>query len=89
MRFKEITREQWVEQGGTKNPLLLRTGWGYYERPIPAGNEPADKPSSFPFIAKDRAVLRGKDHVAQACSGTFAKRIANALNLYRPTSRGQ
>lgn len=42
------------------------------------------------FVAINRKVKRGKfETVAEARSNTFAKRIANALNLYTPNRRGQ
>lgn len=44
---------------------------------------------SQPFVAVGRAVMRGAEHIAQAVSGTFAKRIANALNNHVPDRRGQ
>ena len=47
------------------------------------------KPKPLIFVAVGRSVLRGAEHVAQVCSGTMAKRIASALNRYKPDRRGQ
>ena len=41
-----------------------------------------------PFTAARRAVMRGSACVATAVSHNFARRIANALNAYKPGSRG-
>lgn len=43
----------------------------------------------FIFAAKDHDVWQGSERVAVARSNTFAKRIANALNRYKPDQRGQ
>lgn len=58
----------------------------------PNGNvHPATVPkrAAVPFVAVGRAIMRGSEHVAQAVSNNFAKRVAAALNFYRPNSRGQ
>jgi hypothetical protein len=49
----------------------------------------AAAPSEHPFIAVGPKVLRNGELIAGAKSATFARRIANALNLYKPDSRGQ
>jgi hypothetical protein len=46
-----------------------------------------DKPKLI-FVAVKSAVMRGAVHIAQACSFTMARRIANALNQYEPNDRG-
>jgi hypothetical protein len=40
------------------------------------------------FVAVDRSVMRGKEHICTAVSTTFARRIARALNHHIPDSRG-
>jgi hypothetical protein len=40
------------------------------------------------FVAVDRSVMRGQEHIATAVSRTMAQRIARALNLHKPNSRG-
>jgi hypothetical protein len=45
-------------------------------------------PEGLQFVAIDRAVMRGQEHICTAVSNTFARRIARALNLHKPNSRG-
>lgn len=40
------------------------------------------------FVAIKRAVMRGSECIAVALSHTMARRIANALNRYKPTDKG-
>lgn len=40
------------------------------------------------FVGVKRAVMRGDECVATACSKTMAKRIANALNRHKPNLEG-
>lgn len=40
------------------------------------------------FAAIRKAIMRGAECVATASSHTMAKRIANALNGYRPNAKG-
>jgi hypothetical protein len=47
-----------------------------------------DKPPPAPFVGIDRAVMQAAKCVAVACSHTFAKRIARALNKHEPNERG-
>jgi hypothetical protein len=56
--------------------------------PNPRGT-PANQPPNRPkFVAVDRSVMRGKEHICTAVSTTFARRIARALNHHIPDSRG-
>lgn len=41
------------------------------------------------FVGVGRKVMKGADYICEAVSYTYAKRIANALNLYKPSRRGQ
>lgn len=43
------------------------------------------------FVAVRRAklVMRGEELICRAASHTMAKRIANALNAWKPNSRGE
>jgi len=45
-------------------------------------------PEQVKFSSVHRAVMQGVNHIAQAISNTMAHRIANALNQYKPGSRG-
>lgn len=47
-----------------------------------------DRPAAPQFVGIDRAVMQGIKCVAVACSHTFAKRIARALNLHKPNKEG-
>jgi hypothetical protein len=47
-----------------------------------------DRPDLIKFVAVDRSIMRGAEHIATACSNTFARRIARALNEHQPNSRG-
>jgi hypothetical protein len=57
---------------------------------------PADRPpiarrpnmKDVKFVAVDRSIMRGAEHIATAISRTMAQRIARALNLHKPNSRG-
>lgn len=49
---------------------------------------PPDQAKELQFVAVGRAVMRGAEHIATATSNTFARRIARALNLHKPNSRG-
>jgi hypothetical protein len=50
---------------------------------------PRESPANQPkFVAVDRSVMRGKEHICTAVSTTFARRIARALNHHIPDSRG-
>lgn len=40
------------------------------------------------FVAIKRAVMRGSEAIAHARSHTMARRIAEALNRYRPGPKG-
>ena len=40
------------------------------------------------FVAVKATIMRGTIHIATACSATMARRIANALNWYRPNDKG-
>jgi hypothetical protein len=46
---------------------------------------PAGQPQ---FAAVRLSVMQGARHICTAISGTFAKRIARALNLHSPDERG-
>lgn len=48
-----------------------------------------ESPADLKIVAIGDVVMMGPLHVAKARSANFAKRIANALNQYRPNSRGQ
>lgn len=48
----------------------------------------ARESSTKQFVAVDRAVMRGQEHICTAVSHTFARRIARALNNHTPNSRG-
>lgn len=50
---------------------------------------PAPKPKRSQFVAVGPKVLDGTKLIAGACSSSFARRIANALNVYTPDRRGQ
>jgi hypothetical protein len=52
----------------------------------PIARESAAKDQKF--VAVDRSVMRGREHIATAVSANFARRIARALNLHKPNSRG-
>lgn len=56
---------------------------------VPAVRVPAPKPKRSQFIAVGPKVLEGAKLICGACSSTFARRIANALNAYTPDRRGQ
>lgn len=56
-------------------------------RETPANRSPIAPPKAK-FVAVDRSVMRGLEHVATAISNTFARRIARALNQYVPNDRG-
>ena len=40
------------------------------------------------FVAYSKAIRRGSNNVAYAVSRTMARRIANALNSYKPNTKG-
>jgi len=40
------------------------------------------------YVAIGRAVMKGQEHIATACSNTMARRIANALRKYVPNQKG-
>lgn len=40
------------------------------------------------FVAIRTAIMRGAEHIATTQSHNMAKRIANALNAYRPNAKG-
>jgi len=40
------------------------------------------------YVAIGRAVMKGQEHIATACSNTMARRIANALRKYVPNRKG-
>lgn len=46
------------------------------------------RPKLPQFVAVNRSVMRGQEHIATAVSRTMAMRIARALNTYKPNSRG-
>lgn len=48
---------------------------------------PAPRPQ-LQFVAIDRSIMRGPEHIATACSRTMAQRIARALNVHKTNSRG-
>jgi hypothetical protein len=54
--------------------------------PAPIARESAAK--ELKFVAVDRSVMRGREHIATAVSANFAQRLARALNLHKPNSRG-
>lgn len=51
---------------------------GEPEAPAPGGQ----------FVAVDRSIMRGAEHIATAITHSFAKRIARALNLHVPNRKG-
>lgn len=53
-----------------------------------AVQDPAQEKLPLKFVAYGRAVKHGSVNVAAASSTTMARRIANALNQYKPHSRG-
>jgi hypothetical protein len=55
------------------------------EKPLPNARESPQVPR---FVGIKNAVMRGSECVAVACSKTFAKRIANALNNHKVNSEG-
>lgn len=48
----------------------------------------ADLPERGRFVGHGTSVLRGEESVAVTRSGSMARRIAAALNLYKPGARG-
>ncbi len=40
------------------------------------------------FVAVGTIVYKGSEFIGRICSHTMAKRIANALNIYRPNKKG-
>jgi hypothetical protein len=40
------------------------------------------------FVSRQSSIFRGSEHIATAVSKTMAKRIANALNVYKPNREG-
>jgi hypothetical protein len=40
------------------------------------------------FVAVQKTVMRGSEFICNAVSHTMALRISNALNVYRPGSKG-
>jgi hypothetical protein len=50
--------------------------------------EPAKTGELPPFAGVQKSVMQGRRCIAVACSRTMAKRIARALNRYRPGERG-
>ena len=50
--------------------------------------KPAPAPPPPRFVNVKNAVMQGATCVAVACSKTFAKRIANALNNHKVNSEG-
>jgi hypothetical protein len=55
---------------------------------LPADHPPEERASPALFVAVGVAIMQGRERVAVACSHNFAKRIARALNLHKPNSRG-
>jgi hypothetical protein len=56
---------------------------------IPAPNTRGLEPENgLQFVAVGLAVMRGSECIATTRSNTFARRIAKALNLHTPNSRG-
>jgi hypothetical protein len=47
-----------------------------------------DADASHQFVAVGPKVIRDNQLIAGAVSSTFARRIANALNVYKPDRRG-
>lgn len=58
-------------------------------RILPADDVATESGQMAQFVAVANRVHKGRDCIAKAKSSTFAKRIANALNQYRPNRRGQ
>jgi hypothetical protein len=56
---------------------------------VPASSVPAPKPKRSLFVAVGPKVFEGAKLICGACSNSFARRIANALNVYTPNRRGQ
>jgi hypothetical protein len=48
---------------------------------------PVLKPQPL-FVAIRTVVMRGSEYIATATSSTMARRIANALNRYKPNEKG-
>lgn len=46
------------------------------------------RPAAILFVAVGLKVMRGPEHICEARSTTMAQRIAKALNLHKPNSRG-
>lgn len=49
---------------------------------------PKYRPVAVLFYAVGLKVMRGQEHICEARSTTMAQRIAKALNLHKPNSRG-
>jgi len=45
-------------------------------------------PKQSLFVAVRRAIMRGSECIATAKSHTMARRIARALNIYKPGEKG-
>jgi hypothetical protein len=54
-----------------------------------SGGQIENRPIRFIAVKGSTIVMRGAEFIASACSRTMAKRIANALNIYRPNKKGE
>jgi hypothetical protein len=51
-------------------------------------NQGKPSPDSLQFVAVRKGIKQGPHYVAMAKSSTMARRIANALNQYKPNAKG-